>query len=191
LKIFKDKYLKEPEFIFLLIYNLLTLYSYHVGNLQPTYVLWSYYLQSLYIGAQFWVLNIIQQLRSKERHWFFIFFFPIHYGGFHLGYLIFLSIMSSEADYVHIIPFLKINVAVLMVQFIVFLSQELSNRTPNHSAGFFFAPYIRIIPMHFIILLGLNATALWIPAFYIFILLKFLMDIVSYSFFHKKEIPVK
>ena len=179
---------KDTEVIFILLYNLITLFSYYFGELDPIYVLWSFYLQSLYIGVRYWFLEIFNQFRAKKKQWFFTFFFPIHFGGFHFVYLIFLLVMGSGSSSPMLRTFLIINILVLAGQLIIFLFREVSSSTPFHKQVFFFAPYVRVIPMHLIIILGLKANRIGFDAFYLFILLKTFVDLVSYSWFSQKEI---
>jgi hypothetical protein len=184
----KKSFYRDPEVIFILLYNTITLFSFYFGELQPMYVVWAFYLQSLYIGAKYWFLEIFTQFRSEKKQWFMTFFFPMHYGGFHLAYFVFLLIMSSGQYNPNLRTFLLLNLLVLAGQFIIFLIREVSSSTPYHKPVFFFAPYIRVIPMHIIIILGFKANNMGINAFYIFIILKTLVDLVSFSWFDRKEI---
>lgn len=179
---------KDQEVIFILLYNAITLFSYFFGELNPIYVLWAFYLQSLQIGAKYWFLEIYNQFRSTNKQWFLTFFFPIHFGGFHFVYLVFLLVMGSGSSSPMLRNFLIFNIIILAGQFIIFVFREVSNSTPFHKQVFFFAPYIRVIPMHLIIILGLKANRIGFDAFYLFIFLKTFVDLVSYSWFDKKEI---
>jgi hypothetical protein len=179
---------KDYEVIFILLYNAITLFSYFFGELDPMYVLWAFYLQSLFIGARFWFLEINNQFRSPTKNWFMTFFFPIHYGGFHLGYFVFLLVMGSGLNSPMLRHFLIFNIIILAGQFIIFAFREVSSSTPYHKQAFFFAPYIRIIPMHLIIILGINADRIGFNAFYLFIILKTFVDLISFSWFDTKEI---
>jgi len=188
MSITKKEFYRNPEVIFILLYNLLILISYYYGNLEPIYVLWAYFLQSLYIGARYWFLEIYTQFRSAKKQWFMTLFFPIHYGGFHLAYFVFLIIMSMESDIIRLRNFFLINAIILIIQFIFFVIREVSPKSPYHSKPSLFSPYVRIFPMHIIIILGMKTSKFGINIFYLFILLKTLLDLVTFSWFDKQEI---
>lgn len=141
-------------------------------------------------------------------------FFALHYGGFHLGYLIFLIVMSTTADeagriavtnestgavsliqvgHVHPIDFLIY--AALAAGF--WHSHRASHRehvaadlerVPN--IGTLMAmPYARIVPMHLTIVFGfvLGAGAIWL-----FVLLKIAADVVMHKVEHRVlQAPVR
>ncbi len=177
---------QNQEILFILLYNLATLVSYHMGDLDPMYVLWAYFLQSLYIGLRYWVLEWIFQFRTKKWRLFLPFFFAIHYGGFHAGYIVFLLFMSRGSDLQALAKLMKVNFFILIGQFILFLLNELSMRTPYHKAPAFFGPYIRIVPMHIIIILGIKVTDGGLGTFDLFIVLKVLSDVAGFYIFDKK-----
>lgn len=182
------KFYQNTEVVFILIYNLITLLSFALGHLQPIFVLWAYFLQSLYIGAKFWLMQIIAQYKSPVRQWSLVLFFPIHFGGFHLVYFFFLVVMGMRSNLHSLGRFLLINVAILFVQFIIFTVRDASKINPQRSAMYFFAPYVRIIPMHLIILLGLKASKFGIHTMYLFIALKILADLITFKWFDAKTI---
>lgn len=177
---------QEVRLIF--VYNLATLFAYHFGDLQPVYVLWAYFLQSLQIGARYWFLEVYQQFRAKHKQWFMAFFFVIHFGGFHAGYLVFLLILGAKADTdtAALFSALKFNALFLFIQYIIFIVQELTKYTPDHSRVFFFVPYARIIPMHIIIILGINVSGSGLGTFDVFVLLKIISDLFLNVVFDRK-----
>jgi hypothetical protein len=180
---------KNPEVIFIIIYNLITLLSFTLGQLEPIFVLWAYFLQSLYIGAKFWFMQIIAQYKSPVRQWPLVLFFPVHFGGFHLVYFFFLVVMGMRSNLHSLGSFLLLNVAVLFVQFVIFAVRDASKTNPQRSVMYFFAPYIRIIPMHLIILLGLKASKFGIHTMYLFIALKILADLITFKWSDAKTQP--
>lgn len=180
-------FFKNQETLFIILYNGITLVSYHMGELQPIYVLWAYYLQSLYIGAKYWFIEACCQYRTKEPNWGMTLFFPIHFGGFHLGYLVFLLIAGVGSEFGSLWFFLKINALVLFVQFIIFALREVKNTSRRHSLALLATPYLRIIPMHLVIILGFTTTDLGVVAFDIFIVLKTLIDLFTSRWFHKRN----
>lgn len=126
-----------------------------------------YWIQSALIG----ILNVLDMLTLKnivshqgqEKDDVFptkgctAAFFAIHYGGFHLGYLIFLfTIINIKAID---LSFIYLSFWLLLINGTInFIQNKIRNRTEAVSIrSMFFMPYARIIPFHLTIL---------IPAFY-------------------------
>jgi hypothetical protein len=141
-------------------------------------------------------------------------FFALHYGGFHLGYLIFLIVMSTTADEAGCIAVTNESTgAVALIQvglvhpfdFVIYAalaagfwhSHRASHRehvaadlerVPN--IGTLMAmPYARIVPMHLTIVFAfaLGAGAIWL-----FVLLKIAADVVMHKVEHRVlQAPVR
>jgi Family of unknown function (DUF6498) len=107
----------------------------------------------------------------------FPWFFLIHYGGFHLGYLIFLFIDFNFLD----INFqsLKWSLLALFISYVFFFIQHKKkySHVKRNIGTMFFMPYIRIVPMHLTILLPKFYH--WQPAL-TFLVLKMAMDVIGY-----------
>ncbi len=104
------------------------------------------------------------------------FFFLFHYQFFHLGYFVFLA-----ASYHKNLDFRFILIGLVAVAFnllVDFIRHKIMEKTYSTNIGkMFFMPYLRIIPMHLMILvpafLGWQAST-------IFLVLKTIADLVMY-----------
>lgn len=118
-------------------------------------------------------------------------FFLVHFGGFHLAYFIFLVIRFPVYN-VQRLVFLA-GIAIFFIESIIGFMRHLSVRkTMNVNAGaLFFLPYLRIIPMHLMILLP---SFLGIRPSVLFLVLKMLADILSFRLYHsiysKRRTPI-
>ncbi len=100
-------------------------------------------------------------------------FFLVHYGGFHLAYLVFLVIKSGgRLDF----AFLKISFAIILIaETMDFIKKYQAAKLGKLNTGFVFAlPYLRIIPMHLMII---GAAFSGISDVTIFLVLKMVADL--------------
>ncbi len=163
----------KPSTWMIVFSNVIVIFFAIVDNLSAFEVLWIYWFQSVIIG----VFNFIKIILLKEftttgfrrggselpptkaAKFSTAIFFLIHYGFFHFVYAMFLggfsgttgsSTSNSQSSYLLITSF---------IFFISYLIEYIqSTRTqpeiiPNLGV-LMFAPYFRIIPMHFIIIFG-------------------------------------
>lgn len=156
-------------------------------------VVWIYWFQSIIIGF----FNFLQLLTIKKGNttdfsndntqgkpmprgcsaWFFLF----HYGAFHLAYF-FVLLFKFDV--------FSVKKMVLLIGIAVFLMESLFNfireRSNENNAEInvgvlFFLPYLRIIPMHLMILLP--AFIGWEPSL-LFLVLKMAADLLSFKLYH-------
>ena len=181
--------LKDPEFYFILFYNSMILWLYYTDKVEPMFVIWAYYLQSVFLGAQFVIQNILTVARRTgsflplKKHNVTL-FFMMHYGGFHLVYIIFLFVMSTNMDVSHLvslISYVKYTALFLLINLLLYAVREVLPNTPNKVVPNIFVAYLRIIPMHLVIMLGLNSDFV-LDSFLVFMLLKMLFDFLMYRF---------
>ncbi|MBR9918126.1 hypothetical protein GYB29_10695 [bacterium] len=183
----KLPFYRDPEFWFILAYNLVILYLYITGRVDPHFVIWAYYLQSVYIGLQYVVHSFIYTKRTTGsifplKKMSMTFFFVVHYGLFHFVYFVFLVVMSAKSeDVVNLIDYIKLTLGFLAVNLLFFAVREALPTTPVHKAPSFLLPYARIAPIHIFIIVGMNADFI-LDGFTIFILLKIFFDMVVYAF---------
>ncbi len=179
----------NPSFLLLLTGNLYCIWYYQNHPAGFATVVWIYWMQSVIIG----LFNFADLLTIKNfdagsiklnnapvtqnnkgcMAWFFL----VHYGGFHLGYAIFLlvdfGLMNVDK------AFLLIGVAVFFMETLsgFIKHKRLEQVTTFNIGSMFFLPYLRVVPMHLMIL---------IPKFthlkpsLIFLVLKMIADILSY-----------
>ncbi len=187
------KIFSNPSFLFLLAGNFYCIWYYENHPAAFSTVVWIYWFQSITIGLfNFLDLLTVRNYDSKDfkmndepvtaknkgcTAWFFL----VHFGLFHLVYAIFLLVKLDIRSVDKMI--LLIGVAIFFIESIMnFIRQKQIERTVSVNLGImFFLPYLRIIPMHLMIL-G-PAFLGWKPSI-IFLVLKMGADILSFMFFH-------
>jgi hypothetical protein len=115
------------------------------------------------------------------------FFFGVHYGGFHFAYLVFLFAENSIASTVA-------SAGVAACILIFFFNHRFSyaynrerdaTRTPNIGFIMFF-PYVRILPMHTMILMGSHFAGDSTAGLVMFLVLKTLADVAMHVIEHSR-----
>jgi len=188
------KYFTNPYFLLLLAGNIYCIWYFKNHSNGFVTVIWIYWIQSVIIGF----FNFIDLLTIKNYEagdaelngqpvtgknkgclpWFFMF----HYGIFHFVYGIFL-LVKFNID--------KVDKSFLLIGVAAFLAESLAGFIRRKTvepemkfniASLFFLPYVRIVPMHVIILvpafLGVQPSA-------IFLILKTAADIFSFILYQR------
>ncbi len=184
------KALQDPSFIILLLVNAFCIYYFDQHPEGFKTVVWIYWVQSVLIGL-FNFLDLLT-IKNADPAGFKIndkpydnsvgsrgcaaFFFLFHYQVFHLVYAIFIfAQVKGPLDF----RVFVISVAIIAIELAMgFVRNKRYQQKNRVNVGhLFFLPYLRIIPMHLMILLpaflGLSSTM-------IFLLLKTLADIGMY-----------
>ena len=189
---FLKKIFKDPAFLALIAFNIIVILQYRNDKQYYTTVVWLFWLQSVVIGVfNFFDMLTLQRVETgnltinekaaspREAKGCLSFFFLIHYGLFHLAYLVFLFIDFKFTDVNFSI--LKWGFYGLLLSSIIQLIQNktIYRQVPRNITKMFFMPYLRIIPMHLTILLPKFLH--WQPGL-TFLVLKFIIDILSYIF---------
>lgn len=187
------KYLSDPSFLLLLAGNLFCIWYFQQYPGGFATVVWIYLLQSIIIG----IFNFIELLSvsnydttdfkingqpvSEKNKGCIAWFFLIHYGLFHFVYLVFILIRFGIRHIDKI--FLLIGIAAFLMESLSgFIKRNRAVQATKPNIGsMFFLPYLRIIPMHLMILLP-SFTGLQ-PSI-IFLGLKMAADILSYMLYH-------
>lgn len=180
--------------------NLLVVVWALAENWALTIIMWVYWSQSVIIGL-FWFIKILTLrdfstkgykmsgrpvLPTKGTKIQTAMFFLVHYGGFHLGYAVFLfgRLKSVQAAPI----FAMASIFFLYQGFSFFYNRKwVDKRKPNIGRLFVF-PYARIIPMHLTIILGGLLTINTYKGRFVlllFMLLKTLADAVMHVVEHK------
>jgi len=183
------KVFSTPAILFLLAGNIYCIWYYENNPGAFPTVVWIYWFQSITIG----LFNFLDLLTIKNYDatglkmndqpvtagnkgctaWFFLF----HFGAFHIGYAVFLladlGIRSVNKKV------LLLGIAAFFLEAMInFMRQKQMERTVTFNLGtMFFLPYLRIIPMHLMILLP--AFFGWEPSL-LFLVLKMGADILSF-----------
>ena len=92
-------------------------------------------------------------------------FFTLHYGFFHLGYLVFLVAEHMVTDWRDALLLAACGVSFAMSQTRTYEAQHAADMRGKPNLGaLMFTPYLRVVPMHLAILLGAGvdgSAALW------------------------------
>ncbi len=188
------KYFTNPSLLFLIAGNLYCIWYYENNPAGFVTVVWIYWIQSIIIGLfNFFDLLTIKNYDSdsfkmnnapltKMNQGCAAWFFLVHYGFFHLGYCIFLLIQFGVRTVDK--NFLLLGVAAFFAEAILgFIKQKRMERYTKFKFGtMFFLPYLRIVPMHLMILIP---AFLGIKPSIVFLLLKMGADILSYIFYQR------
>jgi hypothetical protein len=184
------KIITDPAFYTLVLLNIFFIYEYKDDPKKYNSIVWMFWCQSVLIG----IFNFLDLLTTKsvdakgftmndqpvdpqKSRGCYSFFFLFHYEFFHFVYFIFLIVQLGAASID--VSFLKFALAALTVNLVIdFIrhKQEYKNHQPRLST-MFFLPYLRIIPMHLMILVP---SFLNIKPSLVFLVLKALFDVVGY-----------
>ncbi|MBK8090384.1 MAG: hypothetical protein IPK31_22235 [Chitinophagaceae bacterium] len=181
--------LKDPRAWFLLLINGYLIYYYLQNPTEFNTIVWIYWLQSILIGFFTFIellkvenpdetsMKMNDQPVTKKNIGCAAFFFLFHFGFFHLVYAIFLLTGFSAGANAKIV---LITGGIFLVESTIDLIRRRSGKKEGEKENIgkmFFVPYMRIIPMHLMILvpplLGFGTSV-------IFLILKMLADIGMY-----------
>ena len=181
--------LTDPSFLLLLAINLYCIYYYEQNPTEFKTLVWLYWFQSVLIGL-FNFLDLLTVKNGDYSGWSSsssklensrgcaAFFFLFHYQTFHLVYSIFIVMQLQGTGKVDF-QFLFMGVIAFTLSSLVhFIQSKRQQQTVAvNIAKLFFIPYLRIVPMHIMILgpafLGWKAST-------IFLVLKTLADLVMH-----------
>ena len=202
----KKEHLFDVSLWIIILGNLISIVMAIHQNWDINHILWVYWSQSVIIGA----VNVYRILSLKEfttdgmtqngkavpetksAKTGIAVFFAIHYGFFHFVYSIFLWQEMPLSE----IPAYELSLLLLVIfgffsshgfSYKYNVGKDFKHKKPNLGTIMFY-PYLRIIPMHLIIIFG--ATIGSTSALIIFMLLKTFADagmhIVEHHLFRKK-----
>lgn len=184
----------------LLLANLFAICSFIFGGGSITQVLITFWLQSVIIG----VVNVFRILRTKPRtvkylgssndnNLYYALFFVIHYGAFHIAYLVYLLGLGfgSEANSAFNLKEQSagISIVALTINSVLFAIHHIStyrqeSLSESNILAIFFKPYARVVPMHVVLIAAghiLNLHGVDMILFVIFTLLKMITDLVLFN----------
>ncbi|HRA12292.1 MAG TPA: DUF6498-containing protein [Chitinophagaceae bacterium] len=190
--------LSNPSILFLIAGNLYCIWYYKKYPEDFATIVWIYWFQSIIIGffnflelltAKNTIGNITTVNKSPKEFskGCSAFFFLFHYGIFHLVYFIFLLVDFNSSSVQKLV--LLLGIATFFLESLIgFIRHKSIEKTQQVNVGLlFFLPYVRIIPMHLMILLpkffGITPTLL-------FLVLKMGADLLTfriYNFIYKKR----
>lgn len=181
------------SFLSLLLANAVTVYLAVTQQWSIGTILWTYWFQSVVIGVfQWFKISDIRKFTTEnfrvnhqpvdptpETKRTVLWYFPTHYGLFHLGYAVFLFEIV-EVDFFAVL----LGGAVFLANhaFSYYENREQDSRRVRNIGGMMFFPYIRILPMHLIIAVAATINgAVLLP----FMLMKSLADLLMHVVEHK------
>lgn len=153
----------------LILANGATLIAALVFEWEPAWLLWPYWIQSVIIGwyARKRMLALVQfstagftsndepvpeneaGKRSTAN------FFVLHYGFFHLGYLVFLLAQHRVSGVWNMLILVACGVSFVLSQRTTYAAQHAFDLRGKPNLGrLMFTPYLRVLPMHLGILFG-------------------------------------
>lgn len=187
------KYFSDPSFLFLLAANFYCIWYYQNHRDSFATIVWIYWFQSIIIG----LFNVIDLYTIKnydsanmklngepitaKNEGCLALFFMVHYGIFHVVYAIFLMVQQG----------IDVNGSVLLLGIAGFLVEgiisfwqrkQMEKYISLNIGVMFFLPYLRIIPMHLMIL---GPVFLDWEASNIFLVLKTIADILAYLLYRR------
>ena len=175
----------------LILANIITLFAALAFQWEVAWLLWPYWIQSVIIGvyARKRMLNLAQfstegftsndqpvpenaQGKRSTAN-----FFVLHYGGFHLGYLVFLLAEHRVSGLWNMLILFACGVSFVLSQRATYAVQHAADLRGKPNLGkLMFMPYVRILPMHLGIIFG-SALAGGVSILVLFTALKTLSDI--------------
>jgi Family of unknown function (DUF6498) len=189
------KNLSNPSLLFLVAGNLFCIWYFQTHPEGFATVVWIYWFQSVIIGLfNFLFLLTVKNFDTgnftmnnkpvkPESKGCMAWFFLVHYGFFHLGYAIFLLVgigvksLDSKLLLIGVVAFFLESILNFIRQ------KQMERRVSFQLNAMFFLPYLRIVPMHLMILLP--AFLGWKPSL-IFLVLKMAADFLSFIFLQKQ-----
>lgn len=189
----------DGSILLLAVSNIVTLAVALLSGWRLVDLMLVYWVQSVIIGISYFfrILNLDNfstenfQINNRDvdptvaTKRFTAWFFAVHYGFFHMGYLIFIVVESKEGPLVD--TGLLICSAVFAVNhyFSYRYNRDLDRQGTPNIGTLMFTPYIRIVPMHLTIVFG-GAHVLSTLGFLFFGGLKTIADIVMHCVEHAR-----
>ncbi len=163
-------------------------------------LLWVYWWQNVIIGFLNWrrIVNLKEFSSSglkidgrlventpktrKEVAWFFL----AHYGLFHLAYLIFILGINDEKSPEGVMH-TAIGLSIFLVNHVFshYYNRKQDSSGKTNIGAIMFFPYLRVVPMHLVIIAGAWLTQESIWALFIFLLLKSVVDLIMHFVGHR------
>lgn len=168
----------------LIVSNLTILLLALVQQWDFSVLLWGYWFQSIIIGL-FQAKKMVD-LKTKQANKVAGFFF-LHYGIFHLAYLFFLLISVWPLSWAPIFIFATIFFISHLISY--FVNKASDEKRQLGLGKLMFLPYMRILPMHILIVFG------WLfiggsSGLVLFLLLKIVADVISHHIEHQADVKI-
>ncbi len=187
------KYLYNPYLLLLLGSNIYCIWYFNNHSNGFVTVVWIYWIQSVIIGFFNFVdlltiknydasdATLNSQPITEKNKGCLPWFFAVHFGIFHFVYMIFIAVgLGINVD----TRFFLIGVAAFLSEsLLAFTRRKTAEQQMKFNIGaLFFLPYMRVIPMHVMIM---GSVFLCIKPSIIFLVLKTIADILSFIWYQK------
>ena len=187
------KYLGSPYLLMLLASNLYCIWYFNNHSNGFITVVWIYWLQSVIIGFFNFVdlltiknydtsgTSLNDQPITEKSKGCLPWFFAVHFGIFHLVYMLFIAVdLGIDVDN----RFFLIGVAAFLLESLsAFIRRKTTGQQMKFNIGsIFFLPYLRVIPMHLMIM---GSVFLSVQPSVIFLVLKTIADLLSFMWYQK------
>lgn len=183
----------------LILSNLFVIALAVVQRWQVIELIWVYWLQNIIIGFFNWrrMMNLkefstenfksngVQPPPTVKTKQSTALFFLLHYGFFHAVYLFFLiQVINDIPSQVLLHSTIGLAIFVCNHYFSYRYNRELDDASRPNIGNIMFLPYLRIIPMHLVLILGasMDGWSLWPLLF--FLLLKTTADVLMHVIVH-------
>lgn len=187
--------LKDPSSISLILSNLIVIILAMVQKWEVSTVLWVYWMQSVIIGffqflrilslkkfsTEKFTINNQSVVPSPKTKTFIAFFFAFHYGFFHFIYAIFLFNFFTNQPLDFLYLFTGGFIFFLNHLFSFYHNRIVDQQKVQNIGQLMFSPYIRIVPIHLIVVFG---AILGQSTLVIFLILKTLADLIMHNIKH-------
>lgn len=203
-KNFKDYFIFDTSTISLLVSNLVVMTIALIQSWDLTTLLIVYWFQTVIIGffnffrilalknfsTENFKINNRPVEPTQSTKFFTAVFFAFHYGFFHFAYLVFIfsSLLTTRANIDGIYIFSGVVVFGINHFFSFRHNKKIDEQKKQNIGSLMFIPYIRIIPMHIIIIFG---TILGAGSLLIFLILKTIADMAMHTVKHHVNKPEK
>ena len=182
---FQKSRLSDPNLWLLIAINIWSIIYYQRNPTAFNTIIWLYWFQSVLIGIfnfmDMITLPKIQKGTGEKIDYFFgsrgcsSLFFLFHYNAFHLAYAIFILANGKAIDSQFLLLGISAFTVNLLIQFVQ--HKKMQRNTAVNFSKMFFLPYLRIIPMHLMILAPIF---LHLQPSIVFLGLKTIADIAMY-----------
>ncbi|MDO8583058.1 MAG: DUF6498-containing protein [bacterium] len=191
------KIFTDSSVISLLFSNILIIILAIVQRWEVATVLWTYWMQSVIIGffnflrilslknfsTKNFTINNQPALPTPQTKIFTALFFAFHYGLFHFIYAVFLFNFFNSGQPLDL-NYLSLGGLIFFLNhFFSYLHNKMTNKQKTQNIGqLIFSPYVRIVPMHLIVVFG---AFMGQSALLTFLFLKTAVDISMHAVKHR------
>ncbi len=182
----------DPLLYAVIALNIYLIYEYQQNPDSIHSIIALYWVQSVLIGLfNFIDILTVQKVKpgsfsineKKASRGCAALFFLVHYGFFHFGYFLFLAFSSIDTKKINW-HFMQLAFWILLAGMTInFIQNKIRFRDVEMNIGsMFFLPYLRIVPMHLMILIP---AFIHVSSFLIFLILKSIFDVLMHILYNK------